>query len=152
MGYVYIHRSAVIDHGEFFDPGSLFYNTDADVARISRGVIESDADFDDIMMIWCNDFDGEDEPVITRTQHVTPEYEAGAWYFIRTQAIKEASQKNPLIYHHKWQFVNPDYKGFDVDESVRRSKAWLSLPGLDMRKIGRYKYWSEEVVPKIPDY
>ena len=33
---------------------------------------------------------------------------------------------NQQIYHHKWLWVEKDYKGFDVNESYEWSKLWLS--------------------------
>ena len=59
------------------------------------------------------------------------------------------------IYHHKWLFVKDDYKGFNVDDSVKRSLAWLPLRKEDKIKnvkwssIGRQKAWNT-VVPHIP--
>jgi len=53
------------------------------------------------------------------------------------------------IYHHKWLFVTPMYMGFNVEDSVRRSRQWMSRPGIEYSKIGYKKYWEAEVVPKL---
>ena len=59
------------------------------------------------------------------------------------------------IYHHKWLFVKDDYKGFNVDNSVKRSMAWLPLrkenkiKNVNWSSIGRQKTW-DNVVPHIP--
>lgn len=48
------------------------------------------------------------------------------------------------IYHHKWAFVDPDYQGFNVEESKKRSEMWQSiLPRTREVKsrIGYRKYW-----------
>lgn len=56
---------------------------------------------------------------------------------------------DPYIYHHKWLFVAKDYDGFDVEASVRRSIAWMSLSDVDKSLIGRASYWNEHVVPRL---
>ena len=54
----------------------------------------------------------------------------------------------PQIYHHKWLFVKDDYKGFDVEESKKRSIKWLSVSDkINMSKIGYKNYWENEVLP-----
>jgi hypothetical protein len=55
------------------------------------------------------------------------------------------------IYHHKWLFVRDDYPWFDVAAAVERSRRWLALDGVDMRRIGWRSYWEREVVPRIPE-
>ncbi|NLS94828.1 MAG: hypothetical protein GXX96_21960 [Planctomycetaceae bacterium] len=58
---------------------------------------------------------------------------------------------DPEIYHHKWLFVADDYDGFDVEASKRRSAAWLSLSGIDKRRIGRRSFWQENVLPRLEE-
>ncbi|HJP08339.1 MAG TPA: hypothetical protein QF882_12895, partial [Arenicellales bacterium] len=59
------------------------------------------------------------------------------------------------IYHHKWLFVKNDYKGFDVEESIKRSLAWLPLrkdnkiKDFKWASIGRQDSW-DKVIPHIP--
>ena len=53
--------------------------------------------------------------------------------------------QDPEIYHHKWLFVGDDYDGFDVEESKRRSLAWMSLEDVDRKRIGRKSYWNKYV-------
>lgn len=53
------------------------------------------------------------------------------------------------IYHHKWMFVSDDYKGFDIEESKRRSEKWTSLTGVDKSRIGQRKFWDTNVLPRI---
>ena len=47
------------------------------------------------------------------------------------------------LYHHKWQFVSEDYKGFNVNQSKQRSKEWGSIPEINSNKskIGNKDYW-----------
>lgn len=65
------------------------------------------------------------------------------------QMRRRRQASDPEIYHHKWLFVADDYDGFDIEESKRRSCAWMWLNGVDRRKIGRKGYWNEHVVPRI---
>lgn len=50
------------------------------------------------------------------------------------------------IYHHKWQFVKDNYKGFNVQQSKERSILWESIiPHTKEIKsrIQSRKYWNE---------
>ena len=53
------------------------------------------------------------------------------------------------IYHHKWLFVDDDYKGFNVEESKRRLAAWLVLPDVNKSRIGRRNSWQTHVVSRL---
>jgi hypothetical protein len=59
-------------------------------------------------------------------------------------------KNNPQIYHHKWMFVEDDYKGFDVEESKQRSKTWENSGiEFDRKKIGNSNYWTDVVLNKM---
>ena len=60
---------------------------------------------------------------------------------------------DPQIYHHKWNFVRDDYKGFDVEKSVQRSIDWYrdAKADINMFKIGTQSYWNENALPLIKD-
>lgn len=49
------------------------------------------------------------------------------------------------VYHHKWQFVGPDYKGFDIYASKRRSEILNSIQEFKENKsrIGNFDYWCD---------
>jgi len=66
-----------------------------------------------------------------------------------TFRLVSLQSSDPYIYHHKWLFVADDYGGFDVDESKRRSLAWMSLPDIDKSRIGRKSYWEDHVLPRL---
>lgn len=57
---------------------------------------------------------------------------------------KKIKGKNQ-IYHNKWQFVQPDYKGFDVEKAKQRTKLWNSIPDINKHKsrIGYRNYWNQ---------
>jgi hypothetical protein len=93
-----------------------------------------------VSFIHSPDFDTAPEPTVGEICIVRPEG--------KLQTRRQLS--DPYIYHHKWLFVADDYAGFDVEGSKRRSEQWLSLQGVDRRRIGRRSYWISKVVPRIP--
>tara|TARA_R110002049_G_scaffold285698_4_gene467051 strand:+ start:209908 stop:210510 length:603 start_codon:yes stop_codon:yes gene_type:complete len=88
-----------------------------------------------------HDFDTAEEPIV------------GKQLLVRDDGSTSMRKppEDPYIYHHKWLFVADDYKGFDVDESRKRSLAWMSLPDVDKSRIGRASYWDSEVVPRLTE-
>lgn len=64
--------------------------------------------------------------------------------------ITKGRKNNQQIYHHKWMMVSEDYKGFDVEESKKRSEQWeKSDIEFDRKKIGNSDYWNETVASKL---
>lgn len=72
---------------------------------------------------------------------------AGNYVRVSGDTTKTGSTSN--ILHHKWLWVNDDYKGFDVNASMNRSKKWLALPNIEFSRIGNKKVWDNEYAPKI---
>ena len=85
------------------------------------------------------DFDTANEPLVGLIQKVKNNngvYELGK---------PQNPPKDPLIYHHKWTFVKDDYKGFDVEESKKRTIEWKTKLGIDKAtssRIGRLSFWN----------
>jgi hypothetical protein len=48
------------------------------------------------------------------------------------------------IYHHKWMFVSHHYKGFDVEESKKRSEWWQKHP-IVIDYIKHNKYFKSKI-------
>lgn len=94
-----------------------------------------------VSFVQVPDFDISPEPVI------------GAIITVKTDGCcrRMEAPRDPFIYHHKWLFVKDDYDGFDVQESKRRSAAWLPLPKIDKSRIGRKSYWEKHVEPQVDD-
>lgn len=82
----------------------------------------------------------------------TPEPAVGDMLLVKPDGTTKGMSPSgdPWIYHHKWLFVKDDYPGFDVDESKQRSAAWMGLPDIDYRRIGKKSFWEKFVVPNIP--
>lgn len=87
--------------------------------------------------IISNDFDTNPEPSVNGGITVKEDGTA--------KPFKDAG----WIYHHKHQFVDDDYKGFDTEKEKQRSLKWSSLPDIEKSKIGQRKYWDEKVIPRI---
>lgn len=92
-----------------------------------------------VSFICSPDFDTAPEPVLGEIWTVFPD----------GRALHRRPPIDPYIYHHKWLFVADDYPGFDVAASKARSAAWLALPDIDMRRIGRLSYWTQVVLPQL---
>jgi hypothetical protein len=69
-----------------------------------------------------------------------PEPNSGEYVVVDGKETKRA--KTSTIWHHKWQWVKDDYKGFDVDESFERSKDWASNE-YAANKIGTPANWDK---------
>ena len=141
-GRVYVHRSAIN-----VLPKNLVTMAKRKLPKISRrrrftfDVVSFHEPTGRFVFTKCKDFDGEPEPTITAQCSVE--------LFTGRVAVRSISDTNPDIYHHKWLMVRDSYKGFDVEASKRRSKAWLEL-GYPGRLIGKRLYWDHIVVPFIP--
>lgn len=87
-----------------------------------------------------DDFDTNPEPIIDEYVTVKPD----------SDNVKIS--KGGQIYHHKWQWVGDDYKGFDVAKNKVRSAKWSSLTDDDIgqskfkSKIGKNEFWQKHVV------
>lgn len=92
--------------------------------------------------IKSNDFDSNPEPsvdggVTVKSDGSAKEFGNAGW-----------------IYHHKWQWVDDDYKGFDSNQSKQRSLDWTNIvnqKGIPKSKIGQRKFWDVEVVPYLKE-
>lgn len=95
-----------------------------------------------VSFIQCSGFDAEPEPSVE------------AVVIVRADGTvqRRAVPADPPIYHHKWLFVDDDYVGFDIEESRRRSAAWLALSEVDKSRIGRRSYWDAHVGPRLSDW
>lgn len=91
-----------------------------------------------ITFTWSSDFDSSHEPIVGDQILVKKD---GSTKFIKQLA-------DPWIYHHKYLWVKPSYKGFDYKESQERSKQWLQLD-VNKSKIGKLSYWREKILSKI---
>lgn len=81
--------------------------------------------------IYSPDFDTANEPLVEK------------FVTVKIDGSHRMGRSN-TIYHHKWLFVDDNYDGFDVGDSVQRSKDWLQIPDINFSKIGQSReYWLE---------
>jgi hypothetical protein len=104
--------------------------------------VKYDKKYGTFSFIQSPDFDTADEPIVGMSIKITPE----GGKIITPQA------KDPLIWHHKWQWVGDDYKGFDIEASKIRSKKWQNIVNKDkeiLSRIGRKSYWDKNIIPLL---
>lgn len=132
---IYIHRQyahkiiSSNDLASFYDYaygeiGQFEWNT----LRLTKGKC---FDFNEISFQLSEDFDTADEPAVNTT--VSVPYDGD---------IVRVTKTPHLIFHHKWQWVEPDYKGFDYYKSKARSDLWKPFVNYkELCKIGNKNYW-----------
>ena len=79
----------------------------------------------------CLRFDTEREPIVELS------------FKFNTRNYKTEVRNNNQIFHHKWLWVDKDYKGFDVKESYEWSKLWLDK--LNETASGYPYKWEEQL-------
>lgn len=133
MEYVYFHKNYIDKFPEWkanildkmsYLPKDFQYNTIR--YNTKNGIVS---------FINSPNFDLSDEPI------------SGENYTVDNDGtLKHYNQPaNPTIWHHKWLWVQDDYKGFDVERSKERSIYWNKYlpnePGIKKR-IGSSAFWN----------
>lgn len=77
------------------------------------------------------DFDNAREPCVGKTISYNPSNKKFKEFF------------SHQIWHHKWLWVDPDYTGFDVQESYEWSKFWLSK--FNESASGSQEKWKQQL-------
>ena len=133
-GAVYVHRRYEAVFGSVIEQASRHLPPDFDYAVVKYNLANRAVSF-----VQVADFDAAPEPTV------------GTVIVVKTDGSCRTIHPpdDPYIYHHKWLFVRDDYDGFCVDESRQRSAAWLGLPDVDKRRIGKRSYWMRYVVPRL---
>jgi hypothetical protein len=87
-----------------------------------------------VAFIESSDWDTANEPAV------------GTAYSVKPNGDVHKTNPSGKIYHHKWMFVNADYPGFDVKESIKRSELWKNTLPNDkymLYRIGNRDYWQQ---------
>jgi hypothetical protein len=132
-GSIYLHK----DYADSVIPKELMDKAKAAVGQFDYTIAKYTPAMNSISFIRSPDWDTAHEPTVG----VVKAYKDGI-----VKTINPSS--DPWIYHHKWQFVGDDYKGFNVEESKARSKAWEPL-NLDRSRIGKKSYWDAVTAGKL---
>ena len=133
-GAVYVHRRYEDVFGDAVAAAKVHLP-----AGFEYQVVKSVARTGNISFVASPDFDTAHETIVGEILTVRP-----------SGILKRRRQlDDPYIYHHKWLFVSDDYDGFDVGASKSRSERWMDLTDVDRTRIGRKRYWEEQVLPRL---
>ena len=137
-GVLYVHRSALDTEGhKLVSKASKLIPND-----FAYEVLKINPKANEVSFVASEDWNTSPEPIVGDSYKVN--IDTGKVTF------RKGRVKNPQIYHHKWMFVNDDYKGFDVEESKLRSELWQNSDiDYDIKKIGNFDYWNEIVLKKL---
>jgi hypothetical protein len=135
-GYVYFHRNYIDTYPEFavhihhamkYLPNDFKWNT-----------IKYNRKENLVTFINSPNFDSSDEPY--SMDNISVDHSGNLKYY--------KVPKNPTIWHHKWQWTDDNYTGFDVREAKERSLHWNQQldnhpdPKIKSR-IGSEKVWRD---------
>lgn len=124
-GSVYLHASAIDTLPDVVQ--DLVHERYVMAGVPPFDVVKWSPQADIVSFIAVDDWDRVHEPVLT---HVTTVWGDGR---VRTQQVAHQQK----IYHHKWEFVAPDYPGFDVGAERARSAYWLNHPHVrHLKEVG----------------
>jgi len=123
---VYIHRN----YESYLPSDILLENKKLLPKDFNYTIVKWNKKDNSMSFIESKDFDISDEPIVDNS------------YKVGDGNIRfRFKPKRDQIYHHKWMFVKPDYKGFNYDESKLRSLSWYKKYDYDSRMIGYKDYW-----------
>jgi len=125
--YVHKNYTHLLDQ-DLYQAAKAYASQPFDIVKINTGQRR-------VSFIASPNWDSAPEPTVGASELVYP----------HSGSVLEYAERG-MIYHHKWLFVGDDYSGFDVEESYERSRKWLSLPDVDMNRIGQKTYWEKEVI------
>lgn len=137
---VYVHKSA-LSHSPV-PADVLDSRSEALPENFDYQVVKWNKRTGDVSFIQSPDWDSAPEPTVGNSVKVDAEGQA---------KFRAYNPENPQIYHHKYQFVEPDYQGFNVAESRQHAQEWEELHP-DKSRIGYKKYWEAEVLPLLPKH
>ena len=100
-------------------------------------VLKYDKPTNKISLISTPDWDTENEPTVGDS--------ICCWIDDNGEFQAKKMKCKNQIYHNKWQFVQPNYSGFDVEEAKKRTELWNSIPDINKHKsrIGYRGYWND---------
>lgn len=112
---VYVHKSA-IDQLRLEYPDAYKYAQTLSLKGIEYDVVKWDFGRRFITFIMCPDWDTAREPLVGDALRVD----------VTNLEVKRLRSRGQ-VYHHKHEFVNADYSGFDIEESKAWSTKWQSI-------------------------
>jgi hypothetical protein len=138
-GFLYLHKMYVSILPQEMQKAVLAAEN-AVYEKIGRhfeyNTVKVSKDHDSVTLVQSPDFDTSPEPMVGDFAMVK----------VSNGLVKFGNAKS--IWHHKWLWVKDDYPGFDVEESINRSKEWLQHD-VDFSRIGNKKYWDKHHASKL---
>lgn len=138
VGYsVYVHKSAINQLLSYLDTQEckvlqkiISY---AEQLSLSYCIIKFNKESQTVSLIQCNTWDILQEPVV------------GDSYCFKEDLSYKLIKGGTKVYHNKWQFVNDDYTGFDVQAAKERTKEWNKIEDIKLykSKIGNKDFWHQ---------
>ena len=94
-------------------------------------IVKYDRKTSNVSLISCPTWDDVNEPIV------------GYSYCVNSDVSYKVIKGGTKVYHNKWQFVSPNYTGFDVEEAKKRTKEWNSIPNIKSMnsKLGNVDFW-----------
>ena len=126
-GQLYVHKSRFTTEGTNI-PASIVKSFKAASKKVpfEFNAVRWNPKTNELLFQEAPDFDVVDEPHVGRM-----------W---SSKTRKETFSSN--VWHHKWQWVGDNYKGFSVSESKSRSRHWMAHTAVGSRAgIGSDKNW-----------
>ncbi|HRZ18918.1 MAG TPA: hypothetical protein P5136_02585 [Methanofastidiosum sp.] len=127
-GTKYVHYSALnqLSAKDNIRVSAAFMRIPNDFKYVIIAISKEQIDF-----IACDEWNDCFEPVV------------GDRYVVKGRDVfyRKANQAHPLIFHKRYLFVNPNYKGFDYRKDKKRGEFIDRIPNLNKKMIGRLEYW-----------
>lgn len=94
-------------------------------------IVKYDKKNRNISLISCPTWDIMNEPIVGDSVCIHPD---GTYRIVKG---------GRTVYHNKWQFVESDYKGFDIEKAKARTEEWHKIPNVSKMKskIGQIEFW-----------
>lgn len=135
-GFVYFHKNYIKEFPLWED--NIINKSKLLPKDFKWNTLKYNTKLGNVTFINSPNFDTADEPISADNYTVDNDGNLKHYKF----------PNNPSIWHHKWIWVMDDYKGFNVEESKKRSIFWnKELEGYHdpkiRSKIGSAKIWNE---------
>lgn len=138
---LYLHRSAVRSIATDEQKALIIAARKSLPKGFPWVVVKIDTAASRVSFITSPDWDTADEPTVGDSIMVD---------MSRKPSTVKHRKATGQVYHHKHMFVLPDYRGFDVYKSQKRSEFWQTHPAVKQmidadpaffKKIGNSDYW-----------
>lgn len=135
MKSLYVHKSNLKELFDNIDDGTVIERIQKIIKNFDKPfeIVKYDSITGNISLIDSPDWDTVNEPTV------------GDSYTYKPDGSVSYRKGGTQVYHNKWQFVAPDYTGFDIEKAKQRTKEWNAIPDIRDHKsrIGYKNYWHD---------